>query len=211
MKQRLAIANAIMHHPQILILDEPTNGLDPIGILEMRQFLRELSASQGISILISSHIISEVEKLVDRIGILHGGHLFVEKNMQDTAANLENSTVHLVLSDAIQAKEVLDKLAMFKKVSVLSDTELVLAGDSFDIAKIASILKENGIVIKEYSRHEKAAPSTIEHSRLWCGYAEKGGVAVFWLELLKLKRRKLVYLLPLVFLALVLLEFAMGN
>ena len=63
MKQRLAIANAIMHHPQILILDEPTNGLDSIGILEMRQFLRELSASQGISILISSHIISEVEKI----------------------------------------------------------------------------------------------------------------------------------------------------
>ena len=61
MKQHLAIANAIMHHPQIHILDEPTNGLDPIGILEMRQFLRELSASQGISILISSHIISEVE------------------------------------------------------------------------------------------------------------------------------------------------------
>lgn len=74
--------------------------------------------------------------------------------MQDTATNLENSTVYLVLSDAIQAKEVLDKLVMFEKVSVLSDTELVLAGDSFNIAKIASILKENGIVIKEYSRHE---------------------------------------------------------
>lgn len=70
MKQRLAIANAVMHNPEILILDEPSNGLDPIGISELRNFLKNI-ASSGVSIMISSHILSEIEALSDYIGILH--------------------------------------------------------------------------------------------------------------------------------------------
>ena len=73
MKQRLGIANAILHDPELLILDEPTNGLDPIGIAEMRNFILSLSKERGKTILISSHILSEIAMLADDIGIIHGG------------------------------------------------------------------------------------------------------------------------------------------
>lgn len=70
MKQRLAIALAVMHDPEILILDEPINGLDPIGIAEVRTFIRKLCTEKGKTILISSHILSEIELIADDIGII---------------------------------------------------------------------------------------------------------------------------------------------
>ena len=81
MKQRLGIACAILHDPELLILDEPTNGLDPIGIAEMREFLRGLRTQRGKTILISSHILSEIALVADDIGIIHHGVLLEENSM----------------------------------------------------------------------------------------------------------------------------------
>jgi bacitracin transport system ATP-binding protein len=78
MKQRLGIARALLHHPELLILDEPTNGLDPIGIKEMRKLIKSLAEERKITILISSHILSEIEQLVDSMGIIHEGKLLEE-------------------------------------------------------------------------------------------------------------------------------------
>jgi bacitracin transport system ATP-binding protein len=78
MKQRLGIARAILHDPELLILDEPTNGLDPIGIKEIRRMIKTLAEERQISIFISSHILSEVEQLADRIGVIHQGVLLEE-------------------------------------------------------------------------------------------------------------------------------------
>lgn len=78
MKQRLGIARALLHNPELLILDEPTNGLDPIGIKEMRRLIKSLAAERNITILISSHILSEIEQLADHIGIIHEGKLLEE-------------------------------------------------------------------------------------------------------------------------------------
>lgn len=78
MKQRLGIARALLHYPELLILDEPTNGLDPIGIKEMRRLLKNLAEERKITLLISSHILSEVEQLVDHMGIIHEGKLLEE-------------------------------------------------------------------------------------------------------------------------------------
>ena len=141
-----------MHQPKILILDEPTNGLDPIGILEMRRYLKELSTNHGISILISSHIISELEKLVDRVGILHDARLIAEKTMQELIDGAEKRKIHLIVSDASQAKEVLCRINLQEQISILSDIELELQGESptFDIAVVSNALKDNGIVLKEY-------------------------------------------------------------
>lgn len=83
MKQRLGIANAILHDPELLILDEPTNGLDPIGIAEIRNFLKELSQDRGKTILISSHILSEMQLLADDIGIIDHGVLLEESSMEE--------------------------------------------------------------------------------------------------------------------------------
>ncbi len=82
MKQRLGIANAILHDPELLILDEPTNGLDPIGIAEVREFIKRLSNEYGKTIIISSHILSEIALLADDIGIIDHGVLLEESSMQ---------------------------------------------------------------------------------------------------------------------------------
>jgi lantibiotic transport system ATP-binding protein len=74
MKQRLGIAIALLNHPKLLILDEPTNGLDPIGIQELRQLIRSFT-EQGITVIISSHILSEVEQIADYVGIINEGRL----------------------------------------------------------------------------------------------------------------------------------------
>ena len=81
MKQRLGIALALLNHPKLLILDEPTNGLDPIGIGDLRELIRSFP-KQGITVILSSHILSEVEQLADHIGIIAGGELWHEGEIQ---------------------------------------------------------------------------------------------------------------------------------
>lgn len=81
MKQRLGIAMALLHSPSVLVLDEPTNGLDPSGIVEMRELLKRLNKEHGITILISSHLLSEIEKLVTEVGIINQGKMLFEGSL----------------------------------------------------------------------------------------------------------------------------------
>jgi ABC-2 type transport system ATP-binding protein len=83
MKQRLAIAVALIHGPDILILDEPTNGLDPSGIIEVRQMIRRLNEEEGLTIVVSSHLLSEVEKMATNVGIIHKGKMMFEGEIQE--------------------------------------------------------------------------------------------------------------------------------
>jgi lantibiotic transport system ATP-binding protein len=83
MKQRLSIAIAILHNPSLLILDEPTNGLDPNGIIEVRELLKKLVADHKMTIVISSHLLSEIEKMVTHIGIIHKGSLLFQGGLDD--------------------------------------------------------------------------------------------------------------------------------
>lgn len=82
MKQRLGIASALLRHPKLLILDEPTNGLDPAGILEIRQLMLSLTREKGMTILLSSHLLSEVETIADEIGIINRGELVFQGSLQ---------------------------------------------------------------------------------------------------------------------------------
>ncbi|MEW6505089.1 MAG: ABC transporter ATP-binding protein [Chloroflexota bacterium] len=82
MLQRLGLASALLHRPKVLVLDEPTNGLDPMGMIEMRHFLRDL-VNEGITIFLSSHLLNEVEQICDRIGIISRGKLIVEKTIEE--------------------------------------------------------------------------------------------------------------------------------
>lgn len=108
MKQRLGIANAILHDPELLILDEPSNGLDPIGIAEMRALLRRLCEQEGKTILLSSHILSEVDQLADDIGILDHGVLLEEDTMD--ALRLKNRHyISLTVSDTASTARILEQ------------------------------------------------------------------------------------------------------
>lgn len=94
MKQRLGIALALLNHPKLLVLDEPTNGLDPFGIEELRCMLREFAAS-GMSVIVSSHILSEVAQVADDIGIIYSGSLLYQDAI-DTGENLEQLFMDIV-------------------------------------------------------------------------------------------------------------------
>jgi ABC-2 type transport system ATP-binding protein len=85
--QRLGLAKALLHSPRLLLLDEPANGLDPAGIVEIRQLLLELTRREGVTVFMSSHILAEVSRLADRIGIIHAGHLIQEMNMEELEQN----------------------------------------------------------------------------------------------------------------------------
>lgn len=85
--QRLGLAKALLHNPELLILDEPANGLDPAGIVEIRNLLRALAQEQGITVFMSSHILGEVARLAQRIGIIHNGQLLQELNIDELERN----------------------------------------------------------------------------------------------------------------------------
>ncbi|MBE0643709.1 MAG: ABC transporter ATP-binding protein [Bacteroidetes bacterium] len=85
--QRLGLAKALLHAPELLILDEPANGLDPAGIVEIRELLRSLAHEKGVTIFMSSHILGEVSRLADRIGIIHEGRLLEELDIEEMEKN----------------------------------------------------------------------------------------------------------------------------
>jgi ABC-2 type transport system ATP-binding protein len=85
--QRLGLAKALVHSPKVLFLDEPANGLDPAGIVEIRELLLELSRKQGVTVFMASHILAEVARLAQRIGIIHEGHLLQELNIEELERN----------------------------------------------------------------------------------------------------------------------------
>ena len=111
MKQRLGIAAAIMHNPELLILDEPINGLDPFGIKEIRDLLKKLSCEYGVTILISSHILSEIENIADVIGFMDNGVLIDEISRKELHNRL-NKFVEFEVSDIDLAIELMNKTGM---------------------------------------------------------------------------------------------------
>ena len=106
MKQRLGIAAAIIHDPEVLILDEPINGLDPIGVMETRNFIRALSQDYGKTILLSSHILSEIELLADSIGIIDKGILLEESSYEE----LKRRNMHYILLSVEPTETVIHML-----------------------------------------------------------------------------------------------------
>lgn len=148
MKQRLAIALAIMHDPELLILDEPINGLDPIGIAEVRSFIRRLCDERGKTILISSHILSEISLLADDIGIIDKGILLEEESL----AKLEKKSskyIHFTISDTAQAARILEQIFDEKQFSIQDDYNIRLYNLDLSVTKIVSVFVESGLEVSE--------------------------------------------------------------
>ena len=141
-KERLAIALAVMHDPELLILDEPINGLDPIGIAEVRSFIRELCDARGKTILISSHILSEISLLADDIGIIDHGALLEEESL----AELEQKSskhIRFTLSDTAQAARILERNFHETHFSIQDDHNLRLHNMELPVGKIVTAFVEN--------------------------------------------------------------------
>nr|WP_288974130.1 ATP-binding cassette domain-containing protein [uncultured Blautia sp.] len=146
MKQRLGIANAILHDPELLILDEPTNGLDPIGIAEMRDFIKNLSAMHGKTILISSHILSEIALLADDIGIIDHGVLLEESSMEELEKK-NRKYILLNVSDVPKALLILERGFHVKEYSVQDEQTLRLYDTTLDMAAINKALVVQDVAV----------------------------------------------------------------
>lgn len=146
MKQRLGIANAILHDPELLILDEPTNGLDPIGIAEMREFIKNLSVEHGKTILISSHILSEISLLADDIGIIDQGILLEESSM-DELEKKNCKYIQLQVSDISKASLILERQFQLKDYSVQDKHTLRLYDTSLDMGEINKTLITQNVTV----------------------------------------------------------------
>ena len=145
MKQRLGIAAAIMHKPELLILDEPINGLDPIGISEIRQFLCDLSRTKGTTIFISSHVLSEIEQIADVIGVMNEGKLVEEVNMEELHKR-KRKYISFTVSDSIVASTLLKK---HRKI-IDFETEagiLKVYDNTANVGELNKLLVENGMMV----------------------------------------------------------------
>ncbi len=135
MKQRLGIAIAMLHNPELLILDEPTNGLDPNGIIEIRELLRTLNREQGLSILISSHLLSEIEKLVTHAGIVHQGTLMFQGTFEELM-NKKRQTARVVVETGDMSKAMETLTAGAWKPTPAGEGIIVPFSSRSDIARI---------------------------------------------------------------------------
>jgi ABC-type multidrug transport system ATPase subunit len=151
MKQRLGIAIALLNDPSLLILDEPTNGLDPNGIIEIRELLKKLNQERGITILLSSHLLSEIEKLVTHVGIINKGQLLFQGTLEELVRQQRSGSV-LVLdtSDAERTLQVLKGQGM-EGGAALGSASMPVAGGLAP----GSIRIENGKVIMPLIDREK--------------------------------------------------------
>lgn len=146
MKQRLGIANAIQHDPELLILDEPTNGLDPIGIAEVRDFIKRLSSEQGKTILISSHILSEIALLADDIGIIDRGVLLEESSMNELKKR-NSKYILLQVSDVPKTSLILEREFHTKDYSVQDEHTLRIYDTSLNLGEINKFLVMQNITV----------------------------------------------------------------
>ena len=153
MKQRLGLAFAFLNNPDILILDEPTNGLDPKGIVEIRELLRRLSQEEGKTIFISSHNISEIEAIADRVGIINQGSLVFEGTL-DELYRSNNSTYILEVNDEEKARQLLTE----KRIDFMNhQTRFEI---NLSKSNIPSLLKE--LIEREISVYEMTPNKNLE-------------------------------------------------
>ena len=150
MKQRLGIAQALLHRPKVLILDEPTNGLDPSGVVEIRKFLKKIATQEGIGILISSHILAEMEMMCDSIGIINNGRLENIREINQLNIMSDTEQVLIKVNFPNYAGKIIDQKFKPEKIRIIKDNLTVnISHDK--IPDITMALVTNGIAIYSIS------------------------------------------------------------
>ena len=153
MKQRLGIARALLGKPRILILDEPLNGLDPDGILDMRRLIRQLALEEGMSILVSSHLLSEVQQIATHVGLIHEGQMRAEGRLDDLLSHA-GTKVALRTNDLTRSHHLVSTLGY---QSTVQEDQLDIHLDpgrsqDMEIAAINSTLVGAGIAVFELTQ-----------------------------------------------------------
>lgn len=153
MKQRLAIALAVMHNPELLILDEPINGLDPIGIAEVRDFIRNLCDATGKTILISSHILSEISLLADDIGIIDHGVLLEEESLEELEKK-NGKYFRFTVSNAEAASGLLQDRMGIRNMEIDSSTKLTVRDSRLDAGTAVRLFVDEGLTVSDAHLYE---------------------------------------------------------
>ncbi len=147
MKQRLGIANALLGNPKLLILDEPINGLDPISIVEIRELLKRINKEKGVTILISSHILSELSEIATRYGIINNGELVEELSSKELKEKCKQY-IELKVNDSKKATVVLESKLNIKSYEVLPNNIIKVYEKLDSLGDINTTLALNGIVLE---------------------------------------------------------------
>lgn len=147
MKQRLGIANAIMGNPRLLILDEPINGLDPMGIVEIRELLKKINKEKDMTILISSHILSELSELATTYGIISNGKLIEEITSQELKEKCRKY-IDLKVDDTSRAVTILERKLGIDDYQVLSNKKIKVFSNLDNVGEVNSILSNSGIIVE---------------------------------------------------------------
>lgn len=147
MKQRLGIANAIMGNPRLLILDEPINGLDPMGIVEIRELLKKINKEKDMTILISSHILSELSELATTYGIISNGKLIEEITSQELKEKCRKY-IDLKVDDTSRAVIILERNLGIDDYQVLSNKKIKVFSNLDNVGEVNSILSNSGIIVE---------------------------------------------------------------
>lgn len=150
MRQRLGIAQALLGKPKVLILDEPANGLDPAGIREIRALLRSLAADKGMSILVSSHLLAEIELMCDRVAIIHRGRILRTGRVADLIA--ANREMELTVDRPDAAAELVRGLGMSP---VLYDHTLRFPAGREETAELIAALTAGGVKVYRAQLHQR--------------------------------------------------------
>ncbi|MCD6380604.1 ABC transporter ATP-binding protein [bacterium] len=146
MKQRLGIAAALLPNPELVLLDEPTNGLDPSGIAYMRELLPTLAHEQGRTVLLSSHRMEEVEQVCDKVIIIHKGAIVASGAPSEFTVG---KTLELICDNPNSVIELLNKLDKINNVTLLSNNKIQIIAPELETREIKTFLTKNLIVIKE--------------------------------------------------------------
>ena len=155
MKQRLAIARAILTKPELLILDEPINALDPEGIREMRELFRKLNTDYGTTIFISSHILSEVEQIADTIGIIQNGTLMKEVAMSDVH-KYQTDYVEAEVDNVELAGYILEQEFGIRDFKVISQNLIEIYDFRKEVKELSAVFIQNGIGINSIGRKQNS-------------------------------------------------------
>lgn len=150
MRQRLGIANAIMGNPKLLILDEPINGLDPMGIVEIRELLKRINKEKDMTILISSHILSELSELATTYGIISNGKLIEEITAEELAEKCRQY-IDLKVDDTSRAVTLLERELGISDYEVLEDKKIKVFSNLENIGEVNSILSKSGVIVESIS------------------------------------------------------------